>query len=199
MTFQLLHTGALPRAWDTRQRQFRSRQRLYREWLSTKACRHIFYRQRGLCQELFIGLSAKGLPRAHPSSRQRKVAVTAVGRLTADLPRATWPSSRQRNLIFSLKTSLLRASRRALAKVINFFWISSLPRARPEALGKAGYFAMQMAPLPRALVLALSKSTIFFRFVERALGKGTIFLDLLRAPSANRPKTFFSIFSSNFH
>ena len=43
-----------------------------------KAYRHIFYRQRSLCRESFIGLSAKDLPRAKPSFRQRKVAVTAV-------------------------------------------------------------------------------------------------------------------------
>jgi hypothetical protein len=66
----------LPSAPSTRQRRKGTRQILCRDH-SAKGSRGSRGRQRILCRELFLGLSANCLPRAKSGPRQRKVAVTA--------------------------------------------------------------------------------------------------------------------------
>jgi hypothetical protein len=85
----------LPSAPSTRQRRKGTRQTFCREPHSAKGSRGSRGRQRILCRELLLGLSAKCLPRAKSGPRQRKVAVTARhrGRI---LCRVSPSDSRQR-------------------------------------------------------------------------------------------------------
>ena len=81
-----LERGSLPRAGYARQRSLCPRQRLCRELLSAKAGRHSTSRQRLLCREPHLGLSAKDLPRvSRPSAKT--FAVTAGGHGKVDLCR----------------------------------------------------------------------------------------------------------------